>query len=144
MGVGRFDLARAGVNSDAKQQNCADPTCRDNGYEHERHGQDHSKVFSTWSYESDEPLALEALREKLRKLPGTIYRAKGVVYTTDIPQRRAVLQVVGRRVDISYQEEWGQRVRRTQIVAIGAPGGIDAGMLENTFASCISAAAARA
>jgi hypothetical protein len=53
-----------------------------------------------------------------------------------------VLQVVGRRVDISYQEEWGQRVRRTRIVAIGAPGGIDASLLEKTFDSCISAAAA--
>jgi hypothetical protein len=65
-----------------------------------------------------------------------------VIYTTDAPQRRAVLQVVGRRVDISIQEEWGQRAPRTQIVAIGAAGGIDAGLLEKTFASCISAAAA--
>lgn len=45
----------------------------------------------------------------MRKLPGSIYRAKGVVYLTDAPQRRAVLQVVGRRVDISLQEEWTAR-----------------------------------
>jgi G3E family GTPase len=56
---------------------------------------------ATWSYQKEEPLALEALREALRKLPGTVYRAKGVIYTSDVPQRRAVLQVVGRRVDIS-------------------------------------------
>src|SRR5271167_3066665 len=87
------------------------------------------------------PLALEPLREKLRKLPGSVYRAKGVVYTTDAPQRRAVLQVVGRRVDISLQDEWGQRVPRTQIVAIGAAGTINASLLEQTFASCISAVA---
>ena len=54
----------------------------------DHHGHDHSKVFSTWSYETDQPLALEALRETLRKLPGSIYRAKGVVYSTDAPQRR--------------------------------------------------------
>ena len=107
------------------------------------HGHDHSKVFSTWSYETDQPLALEALRETMRKLPGTVYRAKGVVYSTDAPQRRAVLQVVGRRVDISLQEEWGQRAPRTQIVAIGAAGSIDASLLEETFASCISAAHTR-
>jgi G3E family GTPase len=71
-----------------------------------------------------------------------IYRAKGVVYTTDAPQQRAVLQVVGRRVDISLQDEWGGRTPRTQIVAIGSAGGIDASLLEKTFASCISAAAA--
>jgi len=144
LGVGRFDPARSGVNSDAKQQTCADPTCRGGRHAHSDDWRDHSKVFGTWSYETDQPLALEALRENLRKLPGTIYRAKGVVYAADMPQRRAVLQVVGRRVDISYQEEWGQRMRRTQIVAIGAPGGIDAAMLEKTFASCISTCAASA
>ena len=144
LGVGRFDPARSGVNSDAKQQTCADPTCRGGRHAHSDDWHDHSKVFGTWSYETDQPLALEALRENLRKLPGTIYRAKGVVYAADMPQRRAVLQVVGRRVDISYQEEWGQRMRRTQIVAIGAPGGIDAAMLEKTFASCISTCAASA
>jgi hypothetical protein len=61
-----------------------------------------------------------------------------VIYTADAPKRRAVLQVVGRRVDISLQEEWGQRAPRTQIVVIGAAGGIDVSLLEKTFASCIA------
>src|SRR5208282_5816307 len=121
LGVGRFDPAQASINSHAGEH-------------------DHSKVFSTWSYETDQPLALEVLRETLRKLPGTIYRAKGVIYTADEPQRRVVLQVVGRRVDISLQDEWGQRVPRTQIVVIGAAGSIDANLLEKTFTSCISTA----
>ena len=95
-------------------------------------------MFSTWTYQTDQPLALETLRETLRKLPGTVYRAKGVIYTADVPGRRAVLQVVGRRVDISIQEEWGHRPPRTQIVVIGAAGSIDASLLEKTFASCIS------
>jgi G3E family GTPase len=63
-------------------------------------------VLSTWSYETDQPLALEALRETMRKLPGTVYRDKGVVYTTEAPQR-VMLQVVGGHVDISAQDEWG-------------------------------------
>jgi len=138
LGVGRFDPARAGINSHAKNS-CTDPACHDDSHGHDTKGQDHSKVFSTWSFETAQPLALEALREALRKLPGTVYRAKGVVHSSDAPRRRAVLQVVGRRVDISIQEEWGERAPRTQIVAIGAAGGIDAGLLERTFASCISA-----
>jgi G3E family GTPase len=133
LGVGRFDPARAVLSSPAAEPGGTDLACHD-----DHHGHDHSKLFSTWSYETDQPLALEALREALRKLPGTVYRAKGVIYTTDVPQRRAVLQVVGRRVDISIQQEWGHRVPRTQIVAIGAAGGIDADLLEETFASCIS------
>lgn len=63
-----------------------------------------SSVFSTWSYETKQSLALEALRERTRKLPGNIYRAKGVVCASDVPRRRAVLQVVGRRVDIYFQD----------------------------------------
>ena len=137
LGVGRFDPARTGLHSHAVQPGCTGRTFHDDSHEH-----DHSKVFSTWSYETDQPLALDALRETLRKLPGSVYRAKGVVYSVDAPHRRAVLQVVGRRVDISLQDEWGQRAPRTQIIAIGAAGGIDAGLLERTFASCISAAAA--
>ncbi|MGO9611581.1 MAG: GTP-binding protein [Dissulfurispiraceae bacterium] len=79
----------------------------------------------------------------MRKLPGSVYRAKGVVYTTDAPQRRAVLQVVSRRVDISLQDTLGQRAPRTQIAAIGAVGGIDASLMEKTFDSCIAAAITR-
>ena len=143
LGVGRFDPVRAAVNADPKHK-CTNGTCQhdDNGHNH--NGQDHSRVFSTWSYETEQPLALEPLREALRKLPGNIYRAKGVVYNSDNPDRRAVLQVVGRRVDISMQEKWGQRTPLTQIVAIGAAGTIDAVLLEKTFASCISARAAGA
>ena len=139
LGVGRFDPARAALNTRGIEESCSDQACHDDHHNHDQghNGQNHSKVFSTWSYETDQPLALEVLRERLRKLPGTVYRAKGVVYNTEAPHRRAVLQVVGRRVDISFQEDWGERAPRTQIVAIGAAGGIDASLLEKTFASCI-------
>jgi G3E family GTPase len=95
-------------------------------------------MFSTWSYETDRPFALEALRQAVRGLPGTVYRVKGVVYASDVPERRAILQVVGRRMDISVQEEWGERTPRTQIVAIGTAGSSDAGLLEEALASSIS------
>ena len=134
LGVGRFDPARAALSSHAGEHDCTDETCHDSYHAH-----DHSEVFGTWSYETDRPLALEALRDVMRKLPGSIYRAKGVVYLTDAPQRRAVLQVVGRRVDISLQEQWGDRAPHTQIVAIGAAGSIDADLLEASVTSCMSA-----
>jgi len=127
LSVGRFDPARAHQKMHEERREHA-----------------HSDVFGTWSYETDGPLSLDALREVARKLPGNIYRVKGLIYTTDSPDQPAVLQVVGRRVDISLQESWGQRERRTQIVAIGSAGSIDASLLEETFASCISAVAATA
>ena len=61
-----------------------------------------------------------------------------VIYTSDAPERRAMLQVVGKRVDISLQEEWGDRPPRTRIVAIGAPGTLDGAALRETFDTCIT------
>jgi G3E family GTPase len=138
LSVGRFDPAQTDLDLRALEHaGCADANCRD-----EHHGHDHSATFSTWSYETSQPLSLEALREAARKLPGNIYRAKGVVYTSDAPARRAVLQVVGRRVEISMQDEWDGRVPRTQIVAIGKAGDIDTRRMEGIFTTCIAAAAA--
>jgi G3E family GTPase len=128
LGVGRFDPAQAGLNVRAVENGCTAPSGQD-----DHHGHDPSKVFGTWSYETDQPLAMEPLRETLRKLPGTIYRVKGVVHVADGRNRPAVLQVVGRRVDMSLQGEWGVRTPRTRIVLIGEPDGIDPAELRRQF-----------
>jgi G3E family GTPase len=122
LGVGRFDYGRAALAS------------KGNG--HDNHT-DHGQTFSTWSYESDQPVSLDALRLMAKKLPGSIYRCKGVVFAAEAPERRAVLQVVGRRADVALFDEWGERTPRTQIVAIGAPGSIDAEALTAQFDACI-------
>ncbi len=88
LSVGRFDPARTDLDLRALEHaGCADANCHD-----EHHGHNHSMTFSTWSYETNRPLSLEGLRETARKLPGNIYRAKGVVHTSDAPDRRAVLR----------------------------------------------------
>ena len=133
LSVGLFDPARLDAGAHLEEGCCTAPNCC-----HEHHGRDHSKAFSTWSYESDRPLSLEALREAASRLPVAVYRAKGVIYTADAPERRAVLQVVGRRVDISLGDEWRGRQPRTQIVAIGAPGAIDQEALRDKFELCLS------
>ena len=94
---------------------------------------DHSKTFSTWSYETDRPVSLEMLRETASRLPENIYRAKGVIYAADEPENRFVLQVVGRRVDISLDGPWKDRRPRTQIVVIGAAGAFNGEALRDKF-----------
>ncbi len=79
------------------------------------------------------------MRNAARRLPASVYRCKGVIYSVDEPTRRAVLQVVGKRVDISIENAWGAESPSTRIVAIGAAGGFDAKALEATFASCVAA-----
>ncbi len=122
LAVGRFDPQQL-VESDSS---------------HDHDLTDHGQAFSTWSYQTDKPLSLEALNEMVKKrLPGNIYRCKGVVYTAEAPERRAVLQVVGRRADVVLDEAWGETTPSTQIVAIGAPGSIDAEALTAQFEACI-------
>ena len=133
LSVGRFDPARLDANAHFGDGRCTVPTCR-----HEYHHRDHSNAFSTWSYETDRPFSLEALREAASTLPANIYRAKGVIYTADAPERRAVLRVVGRRVDIALTDDWRERAPRTQIVAIGAAADIDTGALRDQFERCLS------
>ena len=66
----------------------------------------------------------------------SIYRCKGVIHSAEEPARRTVLQVVGKRVDLSLENEWAGRTPRTQIVAIGARGSLDDAVLRETFDRC--------
>ena len=125
---GRFDAARLAPES--HERDCHDPHC-------EQHQPDHARAFSTWSYETGELLSLEALRETVSRLPVTIYRCKGVIHSADAPERRAILQVVGKRVDLTLEHEWGDRTPRTQIVAIGAHGTMDGAVLREKFDRCV-------
>jgi G3E family GTPase len=139
LGVGRFDPRRGVLCSTDVQgagigySGAAEP-------EHQDRRHAYSKLFGTWSYESCLPLVLESLRSELRKLPGNIYRMKGLIYSSDEPERRVILQVVGRRVDISIEDGWGPREPRTQVVAIGAHEGFDTSLLEHAFAACTTVA----
>ncbi len=136
LSVGRFDPARLEAHTHLEEGRCTRRSCRN-----QHHGRDHSNAFSTWSYETDRPFSLEVLRETASRLPANIYRAKGVIYTADAPARRALLQVVGRRVDISLEDDWGERPARTRIVAIGGPAAIDTDALRDQFEGCLCTSA---
>jgi hypothetical protein len=45
---------------------------------------------------------------------------------------------VGKRVELSLQYQWGGRALRTQIVVIGAAGGIDAELLRGQFQKAVA------
>ena len=136
LSVGRFDPSRLdGTPSDDESDH---PSGCDVDCGHETHGRrhDHSQVFGTWSYETEELLSLEALRNTARTLPASVYRCKGVVHAAEEPGRRVILQVVGKRVDIVVGDEWKSREPRTRLVAIGAHEGVDGAALREAFDSC--------
>jgi G3E family GTPase len=133
LSVGHFDPSRSGLDREVlANAGSADANCQG-----EHHNHDHSKTLNAWSYETNRPLSLEILREVARKLPGNVDRCKGVIDTSDAPARRAVLQGVGRRVDLSDEEAWGERERRTRIALIAAAGGVDQETLRERLESCV-------
>jgi len=127
LAVGRFDSMQLAKNG--------------SGHHHtgHNHDYDHDHTFSTWSFETERALSLKTLTKMIKKkLPSNIYRCKGIVFTAEHPEQRVILQAVGRRSDISLEDEWGETTPRTQIVAIGAYGSIDEEALTAQFEACLS------
>ncbi len=92
--------------------------------------------FDRWYFEADTPLCSEALREVMRGLPGTVYRVKGVISLASSPGARALVQGVGRRLDLEPLRESPDKGSRSRLVVIGAAGSLDAERLEAAFAGC--------
>lgn len=148
IGVGMYDSARladrtikdvhvheAGEPTDHEHEH--DEDHEDHNHEHE-HRHDHSVVFNSWSWTTSEAVSLKAIRKVVSELPPTIFRCKGVLNLADEPGRRGILQVVGNRVRLVLGEAWGTETPRTQIVCIGAPGGVDQDYLTERFESTVA------
>ena len=107
----------------------------DHHHDHD-HAHDHSLVFNTWTYANERPLHTGRLREAIKTLPDTIFRAKGFVYLSEEPARRGVVQVVGRRATVNLGEPWNGEIPHNRIVVIGSNGGVDAAALQPCFDAC--------
>jgi G3E family GTPase len=123
LGVGRFDPARLMT------------AAASNG---DHHHHDSRPAFDTWSFATDRPLSLAALQAAARKLPGGVFRCKGIVYLSEEPERPAVLQVVCRRVEVTRLEGWKGQRPATRIVTISTPGSVALGELERRFVECVA------
>jgi G3E family GTPase len=146
LGVGQYRLelrARAAAQHQHAHADCDHEHC-DHDHDHDHHHHDHGVAFSTWSYTSDQPLTLKALRRVVLDLPAAIFRAKGLIYLAEAPQRRAVLQAVGPRISVGLTTPWGEETPRTQLVFISPPGGIDPDALQSAFDGCRATTAAPA
>ena len=106
--------------------------------DHHEHSHDHSLVFNTWNWSSDQPFTMDSVQALVDKLPNTIYRAKGFVYIRDYPDSRFVLQIVGRRGTIMIDEPWGDQKPGTQMVVIGSAGGVDPHVLTKLFEDAVA------
>ncbi|ARU88854.1 GTP-binding protein [Pseudomonas sp. M30-35] len=98
----------------------------------------HGSVFATWSWQSDQPLSLTALRQTLAALPANIYRAKGICYIAEAPQQRSVLHLVGSRSEIKLAEDWRDTQPYSQLIVIGTHDAINPASLQAAFEKCIA------
>lgn len=129
LSVGRFEKAQLKTEAPdcghGTVSGCSDPS--------HNHSHSHSTAFSTTAFETVKPVDLSLLRNRIKKLPGSIYRIKGVVHSNEEPENRVILQVVGKRCDIALEEPWGERSPKTRVVAIGAPGAVIPSTLSGLF-----------
>lgn len=130
LGIGKFDPARH--LPDAADVHVHETGHSDHGHAHE----DHDTVYSTWSFTSDRPLQPDRIRAALDALPVGVYRAKGILYVQGEPNRRVVVQVVGRRIEVELGEHWDGAQKRSQLVTIGLRDGVDDDALEAAFRAC--------
>lgn len=80
-------------------------------------------AYTTWQYESDQPVDRRILGDKLAERPDGLYRLKGFVKTNDGGYR---VHVVGRYVEAKRAE-----VDRTQLVALGSANRISRQQIED-------------
>lgn len=128
LGVGRFDAARL-------TREAEDIHVHEAGEHHHDHEHDHGKVFDSWTWQTDKPSSFAALQVVFDGLPRTIYRAKGILYLSDYPDQKVVLQMVGKRAALSMVGKWAaDETPRTQFVMIASHGGMDVEALRAAFA----------
>ncbi|MDX1991320.1 MAG: GTP-binding protein [bacterium] len=143
LGVGHFDPVKLAEHQprDIHVHEVGEVTDHDHEHHDEHHhdSPDHSLVFSTWSWTTDQPLSLKAVRKAIETLPPSIYRAKGFLFLADKPERRGVLHVVGRRASLSMGEPWGDTVPYSQVVVIGTYGGVDQDGMQARFEGTLAA-----
>ena len=88
------------------------------GHAHPSHHLEEDGIQSL-SFQLQQPLDLAAFRDWLQDLPETIFRAKGVLWVADEPQR-VIFHQVGRRQTLFLEREWDpDEPRWSKIVFIG-------------------------
>jgi G3E family GTPase len=85
---------------------------------------EHREICETRSFTRREPIPEADVRAFVAMLPAGVLRAKGFVHLTEDPERRYLLQLVGKRWALTAGEPWGNAAPETTLVFIGLPGSI--------------------
>lgn len=96
------------------------PTHHDrHNHEHHHHHSAHleNDGFVSVSYRSDRPFSLRKFEEWLDTLPANVFRAKGLLWFSQSPQKH-IFQLSGKRCTLNI-DDWGSAPPGNQLVVIG-------------------------
>ncbi|MGY2838405.1 CobW family GTP-binding protein [Thermostichus sp. MS-CIW-41] len=109
----------------------------DHEHDHDRHHSHHSHIeadgFNSLAFESDQPFSLDAFQNFLNELPDAVFRAKGVLWFEESPERH-IFHLSGRRYTLS-SDEW-PRQPKNQLVLIGQR--LDTAQLRKKLQACLA------
>ncbi len=94
---------------------------------------DHSHQFATSVFKTEHLISGERLGAVLDSLPASVIRAKGFVTLAEAPQKRHILQMVGRRWTLMPEKETSTQLSGTVITLIGLRNEFDANALQKEF-----------
>jgi G3E family GTPase len=97
---------------------------------HRRHA--NGVDFTSRAWTSATPLSMATFDAAVRSLSPSIYRAKGILHFAEHPGLRAVFHLVGRRSQLSFEPETGER-QLSELVAIGRSSAFDARAFDRLF-----------
>jgi len=110
------------------------------GHNHSHHGKEHhhhshhleNDGFVSMSYRSDRPFALRQFEQFLETLPSDVFRAKGLLWFNESPNKH-IFQLSGKRCTLDV-EPWHSATPGNQIVFIGRQ--LDADDLRQRLTAC--------
>lgn len=114
----------------------------DHEHDHDHHHSHPSHIeadgFNSLAFESDQPFSLDAFQNFLNELPDAVFRAKGVLWFEESPERH-IFHLSGRRYTLS-SDDW-PRQPKNQLVLIGQR--LDTARLREKLQACLARPATR-
>jgi G3E family GTPase len=95
----------------------------------------HQTRFVSWVYRRERPFGEESLRHCIAHLPGSVYRIKGFIHTTEHPQHHVLVQAVGMRSDITPFNRMGAADPLSALVII-ADKAVDRAAVDAALDTC--------
>ncbi|MFT0813283.1 CobW family GTP-binding protein [Synechococcus sp. OH20] len=106
----------------------------EHSHEHGHSHRSHIEVdgFNSLAFESDQPFSLDAFQNFLNELPEAVFRAKGILWFEESPERH-IFHLSGRRYTLS-SDAW-PRQPKNQLVLIGQH--LDTAKLRQKLEACL-------